>query len=207
MKTTVLFLIACLAFVSCTRRPVQKDAPINRVPMDHSMMDHSKMESSPGAADAPYELQFLDTMIVHHGGAIDAAQLVATRAQHEELRQLAKAIIADQQREVAKMKRWRSQWFGDSPQAVNMDLPGMRDGMEDMDLSKLDALKENDFDLEFIRQMVPHHEGAVTMANDILTRDVHPELKNLAENIVKSQSNEIETMKAWQAEWQRKQSL
>jgi len=170
-------------------------------------MDHSKMESSPGAADAPYELQFLDTMIVHHGGAIDAAQLVATRAQHEELRQLAKAIIADQQREVAKMKQWRSQWFGDSPQAVNMDLPGMRDGMEDMDLSKLDALKENDFDLEFIRQMVPHHEGAVTMVNDILTRDVHPELKSLAENIVKSQSNEIETMKAWQAAWQRKQSL
>ena len=44
MKTTVLFLIACLAFVSCTRRPVQKDAPINRVPMDHSMMDHSKVD-------------------------------------------------------------------------------------------------------------------------------------------------------------------
>ena len=204
MKTTVLFLIACLAFVSCTRRPVQKDAPVNRVPMDHSTMDHSKMESSPGAADAPYELQFLDTMIVHHGGAIDAAQLVTTRAQHKELQDMAKAIIADQQSEVAEMKQWRSQWFGESPQAVNMDLPGMRDGMKEMDLSKLDALKENDFDLEFIRQMIPHHEGAVTMAKDVLTRDVHPELKNLSENIVHSQSDEIEKMKAWQAEWQRK---
>jgi uncharacterized protein (DUF305 family) len=204
MKATILFAAACLIFVSCTRRPVQQDAPVNRVPMDHSTMDHSKMESSPGAADAPYELQFLDTMIVHHVGAIDAAQLVATRAQHKALQDMAKAIIADQQREVAEMKQWRSQWFGDSPQAVNMDLPGMRDGMRDMDLSKLDALKENDFDLEFVRQMIPHHEGAVAMAKDALTHDVHPDLKNLSDSIVNSQSDEIEKMKTWQAEWQRK---
>lgn len=204
MKAVVLFLAASLILVSCTRRPVQKDAPVNRIPMDHSAMNHSKMESSPGAANAPYELQFIDTMIVHHGGAIDAAQLVATRAQHKELQELAKAIIADQQREVAEMKLWRSQWFGDSPQAVNMDLPGMHDGMKDMDTSKLDALKENDFDLEFIRQMIPHHEGAVTMAKDVLTRDVHPEIKGLAENIIRSQSDEIDKMRSWQTEWQKK---
>jgi len=204
MKTSALFFIACLMFAACTRRPAQKDAPVNRVPTDHSTMDHSKMESSTGAANAPYELQFIDTMIVHHGGAIDAAQLVATRAQHKELVELAKTIIADQQREIADMKQWRSQWFGDSPPAINMDMPGMLDGMKDMDPSKLDALKENDFDVEFIRQMIPHHEGAVTMAKDTLTRDVHPELKGLAENIVRSQNDEIERMKAWQAEWQRK---
>ena len=204
MKTAILFLTASLLFVSCTRRPVQKDAPVNRVPIDHSTMEHGKMESSPGAANAPYELQFLDTMIVHHGGAIDAAQLVATRAQHKELIELAKAIIVDQQSEVAEMKQWRSQWFGDSPEAINMDLPGMRDGMKDMDLSKLDALKENDFDLEFIGQMIPHHEGAVTMAKDILTHDVHQELKGLAENIIRSQSDEIEKMKTWRESWRRK---
>ena len=167
-------------------------------------MDHSKMDSSPGAANAPYELQFIDTMIVHHGGAIDAAQLVATRAQHKELIELAKTIIADQQREIAEMKQWRSQWFGDSPQAINLDLPGMREGMKDMDLTNLDALKENDFDLEFIRQMVPHHEGAVAMAKDILTHDAHPETKDLADSIIRSQTNEIEKMKAWQGEWERK---
>src|ERR1044071_7971328 len=175
MKTVVLCVVACLAVASCTRRPVQKDAPVNRIPIEPSTMNHSKMDSSPGATNAPYELQFLDTMIVHHVGAIDAAQLVATRAQHNELTELAKAIIADQQREVAEMKQWRAEWFGESQPAINMDLPGMRDGMKDMDLSKLDALKENDFDLEFIRQMIPHHEGAVNLANDALTHDVHPE--------------------------------
>jgi uncharacterized protein (DUF305 family) len=162
------------------------------------------MTSSPGASEAPYELQFIDTMIVHHQGAIDMAQLVATRAQHEELRQLAKSIISDQQREIAEMKAWRSNWFGANPQAINMDLPGMHEGMSGMDLAKLDSLKGNDFDLEFIRQMVPHHEGAVMMAKELLAMDAHAELKTLAQSIVQSQTAEVAQMKTWQKEWDKK---
>ena len=162
------------------------------------------MTNSPGAVDAPYELQFIDTMIVHHQGAIDMAQLVATRAQHEELRQLAKSIISDQQREIAEMKAWRSNWFGANPQAINMDLPGMHEGMSGMDLAKLDSLKGNDFDLEFIRQMVPHHEGAVMMAKELLAMDAHAELKTLAHSIVQSQTAEVAQMKTWQKEWDKK---
>jgi uncharacterized protein (DUF305 family) len=36
--------------------------------------DHAAMVSSPGAAEAPYDLQFIDTMIAHHQGAIDMAK-------------------------------------------------------------------------------------------------------------------------------------
>lgn len=166
-------------------------------------MEHSKITSSPGAENAPYELQFIDTMIHHHLAAIDAAQTVATRAQHAELKGLASSIISDQQREIAQMRQWRAAWFGDAPQAVNLDLPGMKEGMHGVDLDKLDALKENGFDVEFIDQMVPHHEGAVTMANELLKHDVHPELKQMAEDIVRSQGDEIERMKIWQKEWKR----
>jgi uncharacterized protein (DUF305 family) len=204
MKRSLLILIAATTVLySCTRRPVQNDIPVNRSSVDHLKMDHSKMVSSPGAESAPYELQFIDTMILHHQGAIDAAQLVATRAQHDELKQLAASIIADQQREIAQMKQWRAAWFGDAAPAVNFELPGMKEGMHGMDLEKLDGLKENGFDLEFIDQMIPHHEGAVTMAKDLLTRDAHPELRELAENIVRSQSDEIDRMRSWQKEWKR----
>jgi len=65
-------------------------------------------------------------------------------------------------------------------------------------------IAENGFDLEFIEQMIPHHEGAVTMARDVLARDdVHPELRTLAENIVRSQNEEIDRMQAWQKEWKQ----
>src|SRR4051794_19732635 len=95
----ILFLTAAVCLCGCTRRPVQNDT-IDHNATQHSTTDHSKMESSSGAATAPYELQFIDTMIMHHQGAIDAAQLVATRAQHGELKQLARSIITDQQREI-----------------------------------------------------------------------------------------------------------
>ena len=167
-------------------------------------MDHSKMTSSPGAAEAPFELQFIDTMIAHHMGAIDAAQLVATRAGHQELKELARSIIADQQREIAKMRAWRTAWFGEAAPAINMEMPGMREGMQVMDLEKLDRLKENEFDLEFIRQMIPHHEGAVTMARQALSTDVRAELKTLAENIIRAQAAEIEKMRSWEQEWSKR---
>ena len=77
---------------------------------DHAGMDHSTMASSPGAADAPLELQFIDTMIVHHQGALDMAKLAEVRASRDELRKFGAAIIADQDREITQMKRWRSEW-------------------------------------------------------------------------------------------------
>lgn len=200
---TVLFITLLAFFNRCERPPVQHDVNIDPATARHSGMSHEEMASSPGAAEAPYELQFLDTMIAHHGGAVDMAQLVATRAQHAELRQLAKNIIADQQKEIAQMKEWRRAWYGDHAPAINMDLPGMSEGMSGMNLDKLDELKGNAFDLEFIRQMIPHHEGAVAMAKDLLTHEPNAELHSLADNIISSQESEIKQMRVWESQWQK----
>ena len=52
----------------------------NQMMNDNSMnnngvMNHSEMKSSPNAASAPYDLQFLDTMTHHHQGALDMAKV------------------------------------------------------------------------------------------------------------------------------------
>ena len=95
--------------------------------MDHSTMDHSQMQSSPGAADAPYDLQFIDTMIAHHEGAVEMAKLAETNGTNEQFKKLAKAMVEAQEREITQMKRWRSDWFKDA-KPINMDFPGMREG-------------------------------------------------------------------------------
>jgi len=161
------------------------------------------MNSSPGAADAPYDLQFIDTMIVHHQAAIDAAQLAATRAEHPELKKLAKSIVSDQQQEIGQLRSLRQQWFANHAPAINMDFPGMSEGMAGMDVEKLDPLKEKAFDLEFLRQMIPHHQGAVTMAKDLLGKESQAELKTLAEKIVQAQQAEIVEMQGWQKQWNK----
>jgi uncharacterized protein (DUF305 family) len=174
--------------------------------MDHSKMDHGNghsMNSSADAESAPYELQFLDTMIVHHQGAVDMALLADTRAEHHELKTLAKNIIEDQRREIDKMREWRSQLFDGLAPAVNMKLPGMAEGMQAMDMAKLDRLNHHEFDLEFIRQMVPHHEGAVVMAKTLREQATRPELKEFAVSIMKAQADEISQMRQWQDAWSK----
>jgi uncharacterized protein (DUF305 family) len=49
--------------------------------------------------------------------------------------------------------------------------------------------------------MIPHHEGALTMAQDVLDKSQRPEMKKLAENILTSQQTEINQMKQWRQDW------
>lgn len=59
-------------------------------------------------------------------------------------------------------------------------------------------------DAHFIEQMIPHHEDAITMSELALTEASRPEIKQLAQNIIDSQSKEIEIMKDWYEDWYAK---
>src|SRR4051794_17220047 len=56
----------------------------------HDMSKMTEMPASaPGAAQQPYDLQFIDTMIVHHEGAITMSQMVLSKSQRPELKDFA----------------------------------------------------------------------------------------------------------------------
>lgn len=54
-----------------------------------------------------------------------------------------------------------------------------------------------DADADFVRGMIPHHQGAVDMAKVLLAHGKDPALRRLANNIIRSQNAEIAMMKAW----------
>jgi uncharacterized protein (DUF305 family) len=54
-------------------------------------------------------------------------------------------------------------------------------------------------DVDFIRGMVPHHQGAVEMAKIVLEHGTDPEVKKLAEGIIAAQEAEIKWMTEWLA--------
>lgn len=56
-------------------------------------------------------------------------------------------------------------------------------------------------DKHFIEEMIPHHEGAIEMAELALKQSKRPEIKTLSENIIKSQKEEIRLMKSWYKDW------
>jgi len=67
---------------------------------------------------------------------------------------------------------------------------------EMMDASNM-LMKNGEYsDERFIDAMVPHHQGAVEMAEVALENAEHPELRQLAENIIADQSAEIERLRA-----------
>lgn len=56
-------------------------------------------------------------------------------------------------------------------------------------------------DAHFIEQMIPHHEDAITMAKLALEKARRPEIRQLSQSIIDSQSKEIDQMEAWYKDW------
>ncbi len=61
-----------------------------------------------------------------------------------------------------------------------------------------------DTDVDFVRGMIPHHQGAVDMAKVEIQSGTDPEIKELATAIIESQNKEIEFMKKWLAAHDKK---
>ena len=62
-------------------------------------------------------------------------------------------------------------------------------------------MNSSNVDKQFIEQMIPHHESAIAMAKLALQKTKHAEVKTLANNIITSQTAEINTMKQWYKDW------
>ena len=174
---------------------------------DKQQMKHS-MAMDLGPADANFDLRFIDAMIPHHQGAIEMATQAQEKSKRPQIKKLANDIITAQNKEIQQMQQWRKAWYpkaGDKPMAYDAQMGHMmemssnqtKDMMMNMDLGAADA----DFDLRFINAMIPHHESAVMMGKDTLNKSGHPEIKQLAQNIIKSQDAEISQMRQWRKAW------
>jgi uncharacterized protein (DUF305 family) len=159
---------------------------------------------------------FIEMMIPHHQDAVEMANLALTLAKQPELKKLAESIKQDQTSEIQQMRSWYKAWYGKDVPAVSMmnrhgmmgsgpnkpqgQTSGRNMGMQRSIVSTdLTALKNaTDFDKEFIRQMIPHHQMAVHMAQMVLNHNTHPEIGTLAQSIIKSQTAEIKQMQEWQ---------
>jgi uncharacterized protein (DUF305 family) len=67
------------------------------------------------SAPEPFDLAFIDYMILHHESALDAANAALEQASREEIKTMAEAILAVQQDEIDQMKAWRQAWYPDQP--------------------------------------------------------------------------------------------
>lgn len=149
---------------------------------------------APSPAAAHYEIDFMTDMIDHHHMAIMMSEMCLEKAVHEELRALCEQIIAAQQAEIALMQGWLQGWYGISY------APQMKPGDERM-MEKLAALSPEEFEIAFMEMMIKHHAKAVKEGEHCLERAYHEELRQLCENIIATQTEEIALMQAWLCAW------
>lgn len=147
----------------------------------------------------PFDRAFIDGVVPHHESAISMAKAAkAAGLSQPELIEIADAIIATQQKEIAQMKKWRAEWFG-SPEIdpEGGDALGLSDeemGMQH-DASALETA--DDVDAAFATMMIDHHKGAIQMAELALERTQREEIRQLAEEIKEAQLREIGIMEQY----------
>jgi uncharacterized protein (DUF305 family) len=199
--------IAATPTLTSTATPSAAPKPASTA-MTHSM---GNMSMDLGPADEHFDHRFIDAMIPHHQGALMMAKEAQQKSERPEIKKLADEIISAQTKEIAELQTWRKQWYptaSSKPMAHNAKMGHMMemsdDQMKSMMMNQDLGAKDAEFDLRFINAMIPHHESAVTMAQDASAKSTRPEIKKLAKDIISSQQAEIKQMQEWKQAWYKK---
>ncbi|NBM14625.1 DUF305 domain-containing protein [Streptomyces sp. GC420] len=147
-------------------------------------------DDSPNAADFAYT----QMMITHHQQALTMAGLVPDRAASAKVKRLAERIEAAQRPEIESMKSWLENNGGEKAHGEHEHgtMPGMATGKQ---LDELRAADGEKFDALFLELMIAHHEGAVSMAEDVLADGKNLLVQEMANDVIAQQSAEIGRMR------------
>ncbi|UUU35986.1 DUF305 domain-containing protein [Streptomyces sp. CA-210063] len=147
-------------------------------------------DDSPNSADRDYARM----MIEHHTQALEMTELAPERAKSTQVKRLAERISAAQKPEIAAMEGWLKSNDGDG-RGTSHDheaMPGM--ATEDQ-LKELGTLDGEKFDQLFLKLMIIHHEGAITMATDVKAQGNNILIEEMADDVIAQQTTEISRMR------------
>lgn len=144
---------------------------------------------SPGVPPIPQDdVAYIDTLVPHHRDAIGMADHVIARGASAEMKVMAEQMRADQVAEVELMLRIRSDLAGSAMVDATVD-PHMESEMAEMATAS-----GHELEVMFLREMVPHHAGAVVSSHRALPNLTNQELRDLALLTIDKQTREATEM-------------
>jgi uncharacterized protein (DUF305 family) len=214
-----LFLSACLFILaSCSNKNNSHDTEMkspmvggtdtsthHNMPMDHDMMasmnmSMQKMESMEMTGE--FDLDFAKMMIIHHQSAIDMSEMEIANGKNDEMKLMAQKMITVQKEEISQFQNIINNYKAKSGQDAHHgdgNHKELGESMKAMNAKMKNMVMTGDTDKDFVMMMIPHHEGAIVMAEAEINHGAHKELKQIAGKIITDQKKEIDALKAWQA--------
>lgn len=154
----------------------------------------------------PADADFVRGMLVHHAQALAMAALVDGRTERPAILSLARRITKSQEYEIGLMNNWLAAHDEPAPAhglGPHGGAPPEHAHMAGLaSVEQMQALERSEgtaFDRMFLRLMIPHHEGALTMVDALLTHEgagQEPALFQLISDIDADQRAEIARMRA-----------
>jgi uncharacterized protein (DUF305 family) len=148
------------------------------------------------------DVRFMQGMIAHHAQALEMTALLPSRTNREDMRLLARRIELSQSDEITFMQRWLETRGEAAPGAHAQHehgaalMPGM---LTPDEMSRLAGATGKQFDRLFLESMIKHHDGALTMVNDLFASEgsgQEPEIFAFASDVDADQRIEIDRMSA-----------
>lgn len=164
----------------------------------------------PPVVRLPYsaaDVHFMSGMIPHHAQAVVIAGWAASHGARSDVRILAERIVVAQRDEIALMRNWLRERGEPVPAAdathLRMTMNGMQHdmlmpGMLSADeLARLDRARGSDFDRLFLTYMIRHHEGAITMVDQLFASHgaaQDEDVFRFASDVYADQTTEVDRM-------------
>lgn len=192
--------VAALLLVGCADQSAQTSGD------GHTDQDHGTSHSGSGASPGPAsdadagahngeDVTFAQHMIPHHTQAVEMADiLLAKQGVDPRVIALAEEIKAAQAPEIEQMQGWLTSWG--NPPMPTMDHGSMEGMVAPADIEKLTSAPGQEATKLFLNQMIGHHEGAITMAQNEIDKGQYAPAVEMAHAIRGSQQHEIDEMKA-----------
>ncbi len=214
----LMLTIGMVTFTACTSGKEKNDnanmdemenmdnTKMNNMDASKKMMDAmnvmmTKMNSMEMTQDFDYD--FAKMMIDHHEGAIEMAHIEIASGTDQKIKGLAEKMIAAQKSEQEKLKviianhkpvSNHTKANGDHEEGGHNEL---MDAMKTNENSMKSMAMTGDVDKDFVLMMIPHHQSAITMADNEISHGHHVELKKMAQQMRVDQANEIKEMQMW----------
>lgn len=139
---------------------------------------------------------FIAQMIPHHRAAIEMSHNILKYTTNIPLQDIATNIIEEQTKSIKNMREIQCSCSGrkNSRQDLYLYQRRVNNIMHTMFFEMENASATNQINANFIREMIPHHKGAIKMSKNALQYDICPELKPILDDIITSQEKGVKQM-------------